>query len=95
MPVASFDFSSLLPAGLPPAAAKWNGTARYNFIGGNNDPAQIPVDGLVAAATEGAAVARVEPRTQQTPYVRWGEWWVLLVGLLLGAGTVRRWANPA
>src|SRR5215813_6540990 len=50
MPVASFDFSSLLPAGLPPAAAKWTGTARYNFIGGNNDPAQIPVDGLVAAA---------------------------------------------
>jgi 2-aminoadipate transaminase len=51
MPVAPFDFSSLLPAGLPPAAAKWNGAARYNFIGGNNDPAQIPVDNLVAAAT--------------------------------------------
>jgi 2-aminoadipate transaminase len=51
MPVAPFDFSSLLPAGLPPAAAKWNGAARYNFIGGNNDPAQIPVDGLIAAAT--------------------------------------------
>jgi 2-aminoadipate transaminase len=51
MPVASFDFSSLLPAGLPPAAAKWAGRARYNFIGGNNDPAQTPVDGLVAAAT--------------------------------------------
>src|SRR3954454_6266073 len=51
MPVAPFDFSALLPAGLPPAAAKWNGAARYNFIGGNNDPAQIPVDGLIAAAT--------------------------------------------
>src|SRR5258705_499137 len=51
MPVAPFDFSSLLPAGLPPAAAKWNGAARYNFIGGNNDPAQIPVDALAAAAT--------------------------------------------
>ena len=30
MPVAPFDFSSLLPAGLPPAAAKWTGAARYN-----------------------------------------------------------------
>jgi 2-aminoadipate transaminase len=51
MPVAPFDFSSLLPAGLPAAAAKWNGTARYNFIGGNIDAAQIPVDALAAAAT--------------------------------------------
>src|SRR5262245_56976981 len=56
MSVAPFDFSSLLPAGLPPAAAKWTGAARYNFIGGNNDPAQIPVDGLVAAAS--AVLAR-------------------------------------
>jgi len=56
MPVAPFDFSSLLPAGLPPAAAKWTGAARYNFIGGNNDPAQIPVDCLVAAAA--AVLAR-------------------------------------
>jgi len=51
MPGAPFDFSSLLPAGLPAAAAKWNGTARYNFIGGNNDAAQVPVDALAAAAT--------------------------------------------
>jgi 2-aminoadipate transaminase len=51
MPVAPFDFTSLLPAGLPPAAAKWTGAARYNFIGGNNDPAQIPVDALAAAAS--------------------------------------------
>src|SRR5262245_16470384 len=56
MPVAPFDFSSLLPAGLPPAAAKWTGAARYNFIGGNNDPAQIPVDDLVGAAN--AVLAR-------------------------------------
>jgi 2-aminoadipate transaminase len=62
MTVAPFDFSSLLPAGLPPAAAKWGGAARYNFIGGNNDSAQVPVDGLIAAATavlqrEGATLA--------------------------------------
>jgi 2-aminoadipate transaminase len=59
MSVAPFDFSSLLPAGLPPAAAKWTGAARYNFIGGNNDPAQIPVDALVAAAS--AVLAREGP----------------------------------
>src|SRR5438309_10660728 len=62
MPAELFDFASLLPAGLPPAAAKWRGAARYNFIGGNNDPAQVPIDALVAAATavltrEGATLA--------------------------------------
>ena len=57
MPVAPFDFSSLLPAG--PAAAKWTGAARYNFIGGNNDPGQIPVDALAAAAT--AVLTREDP----------------------------------
>jgi 2-aminoadipate transaminase len=51
MPAELFNFASLLPAGLPPAAAKWTGAARYNFIGGNNDPAQVPVDALVVAAT--------------------------------------------
>jgi 2-aminoadipate transaminase len=51
MSLGSFDFVPLLRPGLPPAAAKWSGLARYNFIGGNNDAAQLPVDGLVAAAT--------------------------------------------
>jgi 2-aminoadipate transaminase len=47
---ASFDFAPLLPAGLPPAAIKWKGAPKYNFTGGNNDAAQVPLDGLVAAA---------------------------------------------
>jgi apolipoprotein N-acyltransferase len=51
--------------------------------------------GIVAAATEGSAVARVEPRHQQTPYVRWGERWVLVVGVLLGMGTLRRSGRAA
>jgi hypothetical protein len=29
----ALDFTSLLAPGLPPAAAKWNGFAKYNFIG--------------------------------------------------------------
>jgi 2-aminoadipate transaminase len=57
---ASFDFAPLLPAGLPPAAIKWKGAPKYNFTGGNNDAAQVPLDGLVAAAD---AVLRREGRS--------------------------------
>jgi 2-aminoadipate transaminase len=62
MSSASFDFAPLLTAALPPAAAKWNGFPRYNFIGGHNDAELVPVDRLVAAATavlarEGATLA--------------------------------------
>src|SRR5262249_10494038 len=37
-------------ADLPPPAAKWTGAPRYNFTGGNNDPDQVPIEGLMAAA---------------------------------------------
>ncbi len=58
----SFDFTPLLAAGLPPAAAKWNGFPRYNFVGGNNDADQVPVVRLLEASTavltrEGATLA--------------------------------------
>lgn len=46
-----FDFAPLLAANLPPAAARWSGLPKYNFTGGNNDGDQVPVDGLIAAAT--------------------------------------------
>src|SRR5262249_26156611 len=36
-------------AGLPPPAAKWTGRAKFSFVGGNIDPEQVPVDGLIAA----------------------------------------------
>ena len=49
--MASFDFAPFLAPGLPPAAAKWNGLAQYSFVGGNNDPDYVPVDGLIAAMT--------------------------------------------
>jgi len=62
MTSAPFDFSPLLAAGLPPPAAKWTGLARFSFVGGNNDPEQVPVDGLIAAVDtvlrrEGKALA--------------------------------------
>src|SRR5258708_6934858 len=50
MTSAAFDFAPLLPAGLPAPAARWTGLAKYSFVGGNNDPEQVPVDGLIDAA---------------------------------------------
>jgi 2-aminoadipate transaminase len=61
--MASFDFTPFLPGGLPPPAAKWTGFPKYNFIGGHNDPEQVPVDGLIAAA---ACVLKREGTTLST-----------------------------
>ncbi|HEV7877509.1 PLP-dependent aminotransferase family protein [Bradyrhizobium sp.] len=63
MATESFDFSTLLPPGLPPAAARWTGLAKYSFIGGNNDPDQVPLDGLIEAAN---AVLKREGKTLAT-----------------------------
>jgi 2-aminoadipate transaminase len=63
MTSAAFDFTPLLPAGLPAPAAKWTGLARYSFVGGNNDPDQVPVKGLIDAVT---AVLQREGRTLAT-----------------------------
>jgi 2-aminoadipate transaminase len=60
---ASFDFAPLLPAGLPPAAARWTGRVKFDFTGGNNDSDSLPLDGLVAAAE---SVLRREGRTLST-----------------------------
>ena len=63
MKAAPFDFTPLLPAGLPAAAAKWTGLAKYSFVGGNNDPEQVPLDGLIDAVN---AVLKREGRTLAT-----------------------------
>jgi len=59
----SFDFTSLLPAGLPPPAQRWTGRPKYDFTGGNNDADSLPLEGLMAAAD---AVLRREGRTLAT-----------------------------
>jgi 2-aminoadipate transaminase len=59
----AFDFAPLIPKGLPPAAAKWTGSPKYNFTGGNNDGDELPLDGLIAAAN---AVLQREGRTLAT-----------------------------
>lgn len=48
--MALFDFSALLPAGVPAPAARWSGLAKYSFVGGNNDPDGVPVEDFRAAA---------------------------------------------
>jgi len=50
--MSSFDFASLLAPGLPPPAARWTGFAKYNFVGGHNDPDHVPVDAIVKAAND-------------------------------------------
>ena len=52
-----------MPAGLPAPAAKWTGLAKYSFIGGNNDPDQVPVEGLIDAVN---AVLKREGKTLAT-----------------------------
>src|SRR5215475_14355630 len=61
--LTSFDYAPLLPPGLPAPAAKWTGLAKYSFVGGNNDPEQVPVDGLLDAVT---AVLKREGKTLAT-----------------------------
>jgi 2-aminoadipate transaminase len=63
MTSATFDFEPLLPAGLPAPAARWAGLAKYSFIGGNNDPDQVPVEGLIDAVN---AVLKREGKTLAT-----------------------------
>src|SRR6478672_1313541 len=63
MTATPFDFAPLLPSGLPAPAAKWTGLAKYSFVGGNNDPDQVPVEGLIDAVD---AVLRREGKTLAT-----------------------------
>jgi 2-aminoadipate transaminase len=56
----AFDFAPLFPAGLPAPSVKWPGSPKCNFTGGNNDPDQIPIDGLLTASN---AVLTREGRT--------------------------------
>lgn len=60
--MSSFDFTPVLAQGLPPPAIKWTGFPKYNFVGGNNDADQVPVEKLTAASNavltrEGATLA--------------------------------------
>ena len=58
-----FDYADLLRPDLPPAAIRWTGFPKYNFVGGHNDADSVPVEGLIAAA---ATVLKREGRTLST-----------------------------
>jgi 2-aminoadipate transaminase len=60
---APFTLAPLLRTDLPPAAARYSGFPRFNFVGGHNDPGSTPVDGLLEAMM---AVMRREGRTLAT-----------------------------
>lgn len=49
--MTAFDFTPFLADDLPPAAARWAGYPTHNFVGGHNDRASIPVEGLITALT--------------------------------------------
>jgi 2-aminoadipate transaminase len=53
----ALDYTPLLRQGLPPAAPRFAGFPKYNFIGGHNDPHEIPAEALAEAA---AAVLKRE-----------------------------------
>src|SRR6202166_3665255 len=48
--MTSIDYAKLYSDGLPDPAGKWAPFPPYYFVGGNNDPEQIPIEGLVEAA---------------------------------------------
>src|SRR5271165_2241822 len=58
----AFDLTRLFGTGLPDPSPRFAGFPQFNFIGGHNDPEQIPIEGLIEAATsvlrrEGASLA--------------------------------------
>jgi 2-aminoadipate transaminase len=63
VPAEPFDFADLLRPDLPPAAVRWTGFPKYNFVGGHNDAGSVPVEDLVAAAN---TVLKREGRTLST-----------------------------
>lgn len=67
--MSAFDFTKLLPPDLPAPAARWTGLDKYTFVGGNNDPDEVPVEGLIEAVT---AVLRREGKALATYNVAHG-----------------------
>jgi 2-aminoadipate transaminase len=56
------DYATLFRADLPAATGKYTGRPKYNFVGGHNDSASMPIDDLITAASkvlkrEGATLA--------------------------------------
>jgi len=63
MTESGIDYSSLFAKGLPAASGRWSGFPKYNFIGGHNNPDEIPIEGLIEAS---ARVLRQDGRSLAT-----------------------------
>ncbi len=50
MSATTLDYSKLYSDGQPDPAPRWAPFPKYYFVGGNNDPEQIPIEGLIEAA---------------------------------------------
>ncbi len=50
MTATGFAHAARFARDLPPPAPRWTGFAKYNFIGGHNDPTRIPAAALADAA---------------------------------------------
>lgn len=57
---STIDYSRLFSSDLPAPAPRWVPFPKYYFIGGNNDPEQIPIEGLIDAAASGPAPGGLE-----------------------------------
>jgi hypothetical protein len=68
MTSATFDHAPLFKPGLPAPAAKWAGLAQYHFIGGSNDAAQLPVDGLLAPRPRSCNASGRAPKSVSRAY---------------------------
>jgi 2-aminoadipate transaminase len=51
MTATGFAHAARFARDLPPPAPRWTGFAKYNFIGGHNDPTRIPAAALADAAS--------------------------------------------
>jgi 2-aminoadipate transaminase len=50
MAESGIDYSRLFAKGLPAASGRWGGFPKYNFVGGHNNPDEIPIDGLIESS---------------------------------------------
>ncbi len=85
------DYTTLFRANLPPAAAKYNGFPKYNFVGGHNDAASVPVDDFIAAASkvlkrEGSTLATYGLQSGPQGYCALREFLVKKLGRDAGIG---------
>jgi 2-aminoadipate transaminase len=63
MVAPSLDYATLFAKGTPAGAARWEGFPQYNFIGGHNNPDEIPIEDLI---TSTARILRQEGRSLAT-----------------------------